>query len=178
MLYRAAKAAILDGRIYHRIGDDPQEMFNAVMIVAMAALALGLGVGSASASNLQSSPSQLTMALMASTKLTMWIYWTGIVYLIGTKALGGEAGFRTLLRNLGLTFGPGVLAAFAQVPAVGPIFLSLSFVWMFPAGLVAVNESEGFGWVKAGIANIIGWTAAVTIQLMLMNWIAGPPPSG
>ena len=87
--------------------------------------------------------------------------WAGIVYIVGTKLLGGQAGFRELLRSLGMTFGPGVLAVFAGIPVVGIYFLSLSALWLFPAGLVAIRHTQQFDWVRSFICAALGWLAGI-----------------
>ena len=87
--------------------------------------------------------------------------WAGIVYIVGTKLLGGQAGFRQILRSLGMTFAPGVFAVFAGIPVVGVFFLSFSALWMFPAGWVAIRETQQFDWVRAFICAALGWLVGI-----------------
>ena len=87
--------------------------------------------------------------------------WAGIVYIVGTKLLGGQAGFRQILRSLGMTFAPGVFAVFAGIPVVGVFFLSFSVLWMFPAGWVAIRETQQFDWVRAFICAALGWLVGI-----------------
>ena len=108
MLYRALRAALLNGSLYRELSDEPQEIFYALGIVVISGLALGLGLQTQPPITLEGSPPWLVVLFSAYTRLAGWFMWAGIVFIVGTKLLGGKAGFRELLRSLGLTFGPGV----------------------------------------------------------------------
>ena len=157
MLNRALRAALLNGGLYRELPDEPQEIFYALGIVVISGLALGLGLQSQPPITLEGSPPWLVVLFSAYTRLAGWFMWAGIVYIVGSKLLGGKAGFRQLLRSLGLSFGPGVLAVFAGIPVVGIFFLSLSALWMFPAGWVAIKETQQFDWMRAFICAALGW---------------------
>ncbi len=161
MLNRALRAALLNGGLYRDLSDDPQEIFYALGIVAFSGLALGLGLQTNPPITLENSPPWLVVLLSAYTRLAGWFMWAGIVYIVGTKLLGGKAGFRELLRSIGMTFGPGVLAVFAGIPVVGVFFLSLSALWLFPAGMVAIRETQQFDWVRSFICAALGWLVGI-----------------
>ena len=161
MVNRALRAALLNGGLYRELPDEPQEIFYALGIVVISGLALGLGLQSQPPITLEGSPPWLVVLFSAYTRLAGWFMWAGIVYIVGSKLLGGKAGFRQLLRSLGLSFGPGVLAVFAGIPVVGILFLSLSALWMFPAGWVAIKETQQFDWVRAFICAALGWLAGI-----------------
>ena len=175
MLTRALRAAFLNGGLYRQLSDEPEEIFYALGIVVISGLALGLGLQSHPPVTLQGSPPWLVVLMSAYTRLAGWFLWAGIAYIVGTKLLGGKAGFRQLLRSLGLTFGPGVLAVFAGIPVVGVFFLSLSALWLFPAGLVAIRETQQFDWVRAFISAALGWLAGI-FGLMVLFLPIQPSP--
>ena len=161
MLNRAIRAALLNGSLYRDLTDEPQEIFYALGIVVVSGLALGLGLQSQPPVTLQESPPWVTLLLSAYTRLAGWFMWAGIVYIVGTKLLGGQAGFRQILRSLGMTFAPGAFAVFAGIPVVGIFFLSFSALWMFPAGWVAIRETQQFDWVRAFICAAVGWLVGI-----------------
>jgi hypothetical protein len=177
VLARALRAIILDGRMYRQIGDEPQEMFYALIIVIFAAAAFGLGLQHSTFASFEGAPPSMIAAMVASTKVTSWVIWAGVVYFIGSRFMGGKAGFRKVLRNLGFTFGPGVLAIFAEIPTVGPFLLAISILWLYPAGLIAIKETQEFGWVKAFFVNSLGWWLAFFLIPALLIPISAPPPT-
>ena len=175
MLNRAIRAAMLDRNLYKQITNEPQEMFWSIAVVLIAGIALGLGVMNLD-SNLSSGFSvTLVILVAASTRVTVWVYWTLIIHIVGKVLLGGAGDFRTQLRNLGFVFSPGILSMFLDVPCVWPVLFSLAILWLFPAGLVAVKETQKFDWVKTSITSILGFTIAHAVQLFLLTQIVSPP---
>ncbi len=72
--------------------------------------------------------------------------------------MGGKAGFRKLLRALGIVYGPGVLLILLQVPGLGNIFSVIALVWILIAGVVALHElEEEIDWLNAVLATVPGW---------------------
>ena len=102
------------------------------------------------------------------TRFVGWFLWAGVVYIIGTKVFGGQAGYRRILRSIGMTFAPGVLALFSGIPIVGIYMMGLSFLWLFPAGMIAIRETQRLNWVQVSICNIIGWSLGVVALPMLL----------
>lgn len=178
MLARAFRAIILDRNLYRQVSDEPQEMFLSLGIVLLAAVAFGLGLQNTTISSFEDAPPSMIVAMSASTKVTSWVIWAAFSYFVGSRFLGGVAGFRVMLRNLGFTFGPGVLAIFADVPVVGVHLFALSILWLFPAGLVAIKETQQFGWVKAMIVNTIGWMLAFFLLPAILLPISAAPGTG
>ena len=161
MLSRAIGAALLQGSLYRQLTDEPQEVFYALGIVALSGIALGLGLQGQTVIPLRDTPLPMIILLSAQTRMMGWFICAGIAYIVGTKLLGGKAGFRQLLRSTGLTFAPGVFAVFAGIPVVGVYLLSLSLLWIFPALWVAIRETQGYDWIRALICAILAWLAGV-----------------
>ena len=167
MLERAIKAMILDRSLYHDIGDEPREMFYSIFIVLIAAAAFGFGMKNVEILTAEGASPTMIFAMAASSKVTSWVVWAGVAFLLG-RILGGRAGFRRMLRNLGFTFGPGVLGILLQVPFAGTYIWPLSFIWLFPAGLVAIKETHELDWVRAIIVNIVGWSIGIFLVPALL----------
>ena len=176
MLYRALRAALLNGSLYRELSDEPQEIFYALGIVAISGLALGLGLQSQSEIPLRGGASSVLVVLFSvQTRFVGWFLCAGVAYIVGTKLLGGEAGFRQLLRGLGMTFGPGVLAVFAGIPVVGIVFLGLSFLWLFPAGWIAIQETQRYDRVRTFICLMFTWFIGVGGSYFFLLILIGEP---
>lgn len=175
MIARALRAAIFDVRVYRTLTDDPQHMLTALGIVLIAAIGFGLGIRNQPIVNFNDAPPAMIALLAISTRITGWVVWAGIAYIIGTILLRGDAGFRQLLRSLGIASGPGVFAIFLEVPVVGVYFLSLPVLWMLGTGLVAVKETQGFDWFRSFFSVAVGWLVAFLLLPAIMLPITGPP---
>lgn len=181
MLNRVARAALLRASVYREMRDDPAETFIALAVVLASGVALGLGWQSRPDAGADS-PTWLSVMLWIYARVGGWFIWAGIAYIVGTKLLGGQAGYRALARSLGLTFGPGVLAIIGGAPAIWPallqigwmpdaiqILLSAGFIWLFPAGWVAIRETQQCDWVRALICTILGWLVGIYLPSLLVN---------
>lgn len=156
MLERVLKATLLDGRAYEGVADEPQPIIGSMTVVGVVAIAFGLGVSGEPLGGEEVEPA-LIVSLAVSTTLVSWGLWSATVWFIGSRLLGGSATYRTLLRALGIAFGPGVLLALSGVPSVGlGIALSARF-WMLATATVAVREAQSTGWGRAFSAAIVGW---------------------
>jgi len=176
LLNRGIRAALLDGSLYRQLSDEPQEIFYALAIVAISGLALGLGLQSQSVIPLRDGASPLLVILFSvQTRFVGWFLCAGVAYVVGAKLLGGDARFRQLLRSLGMTFGPGVFAVFAGIPAAGFVFLGLSFLWLFPAGWIAIQETHRFDRVRTFICLVFTWFIGVGGSYFFLLILIGEP---
>ena len=176
MLNRALRAALLNGSLYRQLSDEPQEIFYALAIVALSGLTLGLGLQNQTVIPLRQEASPLLITLFSvQTRFVGWFLCAGVAYIIGTKLLGGNAGFRQLLRSFGMTFGPGVFALFAGIPFVGPALLGLSFLWLFPAGWVAIQETQQHDWIRTFICIVFAWLIGIGGSYLFLLIMIGEP---
>jgi len=174
VLARAFRAIILDGRMYRQLSDEPQEMFYAIGLVLISAAAFGYGFQATYPDIASNAPEGLVFIVAATSRVTSWVAYSGIIFFIGTRFLGGKAEFRTVLRNMGFVFAPGVIAILSDIHPIGLVMFSLSFLWLYPAGLVAIKETQQFGWIKAVIVNSIGWVFSIYLlpPVLIANGIS------
>lgn len=175
MLNRAFRAAILQGRLYDELTDEPEEIFYALAIVILSGAALGIGIQFMGLPKWEGAPWWLFAAFSVWARVVGWFMWAGVAFIVGTKAFGGQAGYRRLLRSIGLTFVPGVLAIFGWIPVVGIILTGLSFLWMFPAAFVAIRETQKMNWVQTAICTIIGWSLYVGLLMAVFQFTRVTP---
>ena len=172
MLKVALRAAFFDGSVFSEIGEEPHDMFRALGVVLVAAIAFGLGVRSfidAAPGANDALEINLTMFIAISTIVTGWAIWSAMVWLLGTKLFQGKAGFRGLLRALGICYGPAVFWLFLNIPSAGPLIGMWAHIWILGVGVLAVQRAQNFAWWKAGISASIGWLwALVLVPLFLV----------
>ena len=164
MFARAIRAALLRRKLYHEVREDPEAILNALGIVVLVGMAIGfsrMGVlvgGTADPTDLGSLADRaIGMWLVVMTTLVGWVLWTGVVYLLVTKFLGGGADFRLVLRSLGFGYAPGVLLALGPVPVIGDPLFFVGLLWVLVAGVVAVHEPQEADWLGSFLATFLGW---------------------
>ena len=162
MLALALRAALLDGRIYREIGEEPAAMFRALGTVIAVAIAFGLGLMNTDFESIEDSP--MLVLLVASTTIVLgWLLWGTIAYIVGSRALGGQATHRMLLRSLGIAYAPGIVMVLAGTPGVGDFVSVLGPVWVLASGVVAIRETLGRGWFRALLPSVAGWFVAMVV---------------
>ena len=164
MLSRAMRAALLNRGVFCDVAEDPTAILHPTGIVVLVGIAIGLGLEGAladigkPAAELGSIVDRLVGTWLAiMTTLVGWIVWAAVAFATGTWFLGGRAGFRPILRALGIGYGPGVLLVAASLPGVGPIALAVGHVWVLVTGVVAVHETGEVDWFGAFLATVLGW---------------------
>lgn len=173
LLQHVLKAACFDARVYSAIGDRPEAMFRSLAVVAATGIASGIGIQGLTIEGRDESPAIL-MLLTFSTAIIGWLLWATVVYLLGTRLLGGQAGYRDLMRSLGMVYGPGLLLAFIAIPSVGGTLWLVSLAWMLGAGTIAIREVQGWGTMRALGPAGIGWTLA---HILLPAIVLAPNPA-
>ena len=168
MLVLAMRAALLDSRVYAEIDEEPQAMFRALGVVLAVAIASGLGLMNTEFQAIEDSPTRVLL-VTASTVVLGWLLWGTVAYLIGTRLLGGRATHRMLLRSLGIAYAPGMLAVFASVPVGGGAVLMMVALWMLMSGMVAIRETQGYGWLRALVPAVVGWFVVLLFMLLFLG---------
>ncbi len=163
MFVRALRAALLTRGIYNQAGDDPMAILHATGIVILAGLSLGLGLTGA----LIETPEDVTLGQVEErlvwmwvfiiTTLVGWIVWSVVAYMVGSRFLSGGAGFRKVLRAIGIVYGPGVLLMLLEVPILGDYLSAVGLLWILVAGVVALHEVQDIDWLGAVLAAGPGW---------------------
>ena len=167
---RALRAALLNASLYRELPDEPEETFYALAVVILSGIALGIGLQVVPLPKWQGADVWLFALFSVWARTVGWFLWAGVAYLVGTKAFGGQAGYRRILRSIGLTFAPGVLAVFGVIPVAGVYLMGLSFLWIFPAALVAIRETQQLNWVQAAIIAILGWSISVALLVAVFQF--------
>ena len=171
---RIFRATLFDGSVYGEIDDQPEHMFRALGMVFIAAIAFGAGVWSFFRQDAQ--PEELmdlnlVLFLGISTIMMGWIVWTGFAWALGTKLFGGTAGYRVLLRALGLTYLPICMWLMVNVTFGGTVLSFAGHIWILVAGITAIKHVENFAWWKAAISGAIGWFWALIMMPLFLVFL-------
>jgi hypothetical protein len=162
---RVWRAALLDADLYEEVEADRTALPQAALVVLVAALGFGIG----SFSNGGWSGILWTTGVM----ILGWIGWAGLAYWIGAWLLPGPetvADHGELLRTLGFSAAPGVVAVLGLLPGLNPwLFLGV-LLWMFSTMVVALRQAldyrstaRALAVCAIGIPFAIGLLAAVLL---------------
>ncbi len=163
MLLRAVDAALLKRGVYREVGDDPQAILHALGVVVIVGIAVGIGLtGLEQAGQGGVDQTRLANRLVAlwvtiTTLLIGWIVWVVLAYLLGSKLMRGGAGYRQILRAIGICYGPAVLIMLISVPRLGDTVPVVGVFWVLIAGVVAMHELQEQDWLSALLATGPGW---------------------
>ncbi len=177
LIPRLLRAAALDPRAYEGIGEQPEDMFRALGVVAVVGIAFSVGVRALPGIDFGDTSPLSTVLISLSTVLTGWFAYTAIVYVLGTLVFRGKSGFRQILRTLGIAYGPGVVTVLGAIPNAGGLIFVIGLVWILPTALFAVKSVQGFDWVRTFIATAVGWIVAFVIVpgFLLVGASSGSP---
>ena len=160
---RLLRAAALDPKAYDEVGERPEDMFRALGVVLVVGIAFSVGVRTLPAVDFGDMPPLSIVMVSLSTVLTGWFVYSAIIYVLGTLVFRGKAGFRQILRTLGIAYAPAIITVLGTIPGAGGLIFVIGLVWVLPTALFAVKSIHGFDWVRTFIITAIGWAVAFVI---------------
>ncbi len=176
---RMIRAAKLDVSLYEEVEKDTEATNQALLVVFIASVCSGIGSG---VSGLLAGlgPVALTIGLVGGiiTALVGWLIWSFVTYFIGTRLFKGpetEATYGELLRTIGFSDSPGILAILGFVPfGLGGLISFVAMIWSLIAMVIAVRQALDFTTGRAILTCIVGWIIMVIIIVSLGLLIAIP----
>lgn len=163
ILKRMIRAAKLDSTLYEEVEADEAATAQALTVVVIASVCSG--IGNAVVTGITGLVGGVILALV------VWLIWSFITYLVGTKVFGGTASYGELLRTIGFSDSPGVLLIFSFIPIIGVLILFIVWVWELVAMVVAVRQALDFSTGKAILTCIVGFIVFVLIAIILFRFI-------
>jgi len=133
---RIWRAARLDPELYEEVEADRSALPQATIVVVLAALGFGIG----SFANGGWSGILWTSVVM----LVGWIGWACLAYWIGVGLLASpqtESDHGELLRTVGFSAAPGIVAVLGIVPGLNPWLFLVVLLWMFATMVVAIRQA-------------------------------------
>jgi hypothetical protein len=137
---RALGAAKLDSRVLREIRDDSRAISQALVVVLLAAVAGAIGLVA------DTGLSEFLLLLVAQVSFAIggWIVFGAAADFVGTKLIpSARTGVSVgqVLRTVGYADAPGLLAAFAIIPAIGLFVAIVGLVWVIVAQVVALRTT-------------------------------------
>ena len=168
----AVRAALLRREVARQAADDPEVILKSLGVVLLSAIVLSLGLLNVVEEGITQPDLSwsllgdrlITVWLVLITMLLGWVLWALIVYLLGSKFLGGKAVFHQLLRVIGLCYGPGVLLMLVQVPNAGLVATPIAGLWVLVAATAGVKEVQETDWIAAVLTTLLGWAIFFVIM--------------
>ncbi len=172
MLRMAMRAALLRRGVARQAAEDPEVILKSMGVVLLSAIVLSLGLLNVVEEGITQPDLSWSMVgdrlisvwLVLITMLLGWVLWALIVYLLGSKFLGGKAVFHQLLRVIGLCYGPGALFILVQIPNLGLLASALAGLWVLVAAVVGIKEVQETDWIAAVLSTLLGWSLFFVIM--------------
>lgn len=157
---RVVGAARLDARVYEEVEADTNAAGQATAVVVAAALAAGIG-------SLRDGGTGAVVAVVAG--LVGWFAWALVTWLVGTRLLpepATSADLGQLLRTIGFSAAPGLLAVAGIVPVLGGLVRLVAWVWQLVAMVVAVRQALDYTSTgRAVLVCFLGWLLYLAVAI-------------
>ena len=176
MLRFTIRAALLDGSIYEELRERRETTFHALLSVLIGAAGFGIAVWRSVPYSDAEVSRNLALFFAISIMIIAWYAWAAIVWLLGVRLFGGEGGFRSSVRAIGVCYAPLLLWVFMDFhPLLSVVALATGGAWVLVATVVAVKYALNIRWWQASVSAGIGWLWGVAIiPWVLIAFIASP----
>ena len=155
MIRNVMRVMLLDVDFFKEAATDKSLSLQAAAVVVIAS---GMaGVGTSIAENV---PVVASVLVGMVSGMIGWLLWSGVSFLVGTRAFGGDSTFAEMLRVIGFAFAP---LAIGIVPYLG----FPAAAWMLFASVIAVREGLEIATPKALITMAAGWMCWLGISVAL-----------
>jgi len=160
-------AAKLDVNFFKAVEHDESKNQEALMVVIIAAIAsaLGNGFGGLFTGGIIGGLAGAIFGLLM--VIIGYYLWSYLAHFIATKFFGGKGDVGEVLRTLGYSFSPQVLAILAFIPCLGWAIAMLAILWSMVAGIVAIREAMDFDTGKAILTVVIAGVIMMVIVAVL-----------
>ena len=148
----------------------------AFLAVVIASLSAGIGVGIAGVVEEGGLWFLWGLLLGVGSALIGWVAWSVMAYWVGTTVFRGpetSAGYGELLRTIGFSNSPRVLAFFAFVPFLGGLLVFFVSVWALVAGVIAVRQALDFSTGRAIATCAVGWVIYMLLVFLISGFVIG-----
>ncbi|MGI6377035.1 MAG: YIP1 family protein [Anaerolineae bacterium] len=140
--------------VFVEIRDDEQATLQAAIVVLVTSVLWAIGIGTRAG---------LLVGLLFG-PLVLWLLWTSVAWLLGTRLLGGQGSWLGLARVLGYVTAPLAIGVLGLVPCGGLLAAPIS--WLLAAALsyLAMREALELSSERALL------TALLSISVAPIAW--------
>jgi hypothetical protein len=170
LVNRMVRAARLDNDVYEEVEADQAATGQAAVAVVIVAALSGLGAGLKTVTRPPADAPGFPMLAPVggvAGALVVWVAWSYVTYLIGTRLFGGKATPGEMLRAIGFAQSPGALNVLGFIPVLGGLVQLVAGIWLLVAGVVAVRQALDFGTGKAILTTVFGWLSFILAGVLL-----------
>lgn len=159
---RIFRAVRLDPSLYSEVKADSEALGQAMAVVALSGLASGMGIAKSWAGFL----------LVMFFAFTVWLGWSFIAYIVGTRLFPGpqtKTDYLGLLRATGFAFAPHILQVFGSFPGFLFFATIVATLWTLIAIVIAIRQAFDFQKTFRAIGVVLISIVIQAIILMLLT---------
>ncbi len=160
-LNRMIRASKLEVLLYEEVEADITATQQALQVVVLVAVASGIGQAGSGRNVI----AQILFGLV--TALLGWAVWSYVMYLVGTRLMGGTATYGELLRTLGFAESPGVLFILGIIPGVGGLIRAIAGIWVLVTSFIAIRQALDIDNGKTAVTIVIGIVALIVVYTII-----------
>jgi hypothetical protein len=159
---RVIGAIRLDPATYESVEHDTDATWQAALVVVVAAICSGVG---SSGGNTQG----LIGGVLAS--LVFWAIFALFAYLVGAYLLRGpqtSATFGEVLRTLGFSYAPSLIAILGLIPGIGSLFTFIAAIWALIASVIALRQALEVRTGRAVAVVVVAFLAMIVVVAVIV----------
>jgi len=163
---RIFRAVRLDPSLYSEVKADRDALSQAMAVVALSGLASGMGIAKSWAGFL----------LIMFFAFTVWLGWSFIAYIVGTRLLPEpqtKTDYSGLLRATGFAFAPHIFQIFGSFPGFLYFATLVAGIWTLVAIVIAIKQAFDFQKTFRAIWVVLISLVIQAIILMLLTSLFG-----
>lgn len=164
LVERMIGAAMLDVSVYEEVEHDQGATGQAAIVIAIVAVCAAIGSYS------QGGKGIIAAVLGA---FLGWLIMAALTYVVGTKLFGGTADLGEMLRTIGFSRSPGVLAILGFIPVLGWIILIAVSIWQLVTAVIAIRQALDFDTGKAIATALIAWIIVWVVMAVIAAVFVG-----
>jgi hypothetical protein len=103
--------------------------------------------------------------------LVAWLTFTGVAWFACNQLVGRPetvVPFPPLLRAVGFSFAPGMLAMFTVIPVLGGVVMTIAIAWTLLLLVFSISQTARLGTGRAVVATAIASLATVVVSGLLL----------
>jgi hypothetical protein len=159
---RVIGAIKLDPATYEEVEHDTDATWQAAVVVALAAIFSGVG---SSGGNTQGLVGGVVAAVV------FWAIFALFAYLVGAYLLKGpqtSATFGEVLRALGFSYSPSLIAILGLIPGIGFLFTFIAAIWSLIASVIALRQALEVSTGRAVAVVVVAFLAMFVIVAVIV----------
>src|SRR5918997_1396658 len=159
---RVIGAIRLDPATYEEVERDTDATWQAAVVVAVAAIFSGVG---SSGGNTQG----LVGGVLAA--VVFWAIFALFAYLVGAYLLKGpetSATFGEVLRALGFSYSPSLIAILGLIPGIGFLFAFIAAIWSLIASVIALRQALEVSTGRAVAVVVVAFLAMFIVVAVIL----------